>query len=272
MPFISDGRKLVQHAFNNNYAMPAFNICSLEMAKACVMAAEAEEAPIIIQTYPGDLKHASPKVMQAMVKALAEEASVPIMLHLDHGEGLSMAVSCLRAGYSSVMFDGAEESLAENIAKSRRLAEVAHAAGASLEVTADAFEDGQAMSDLDDTKALMDGSGADKIAIAVGSRHGQSSRLDLAHLSALASNLGRPLVLHGGSGIAAEDLAEAVKLGVVKVNIGAALLRNLLASWSKEAPSAKLHYEVFDFARNNLIEVARDKIRIMKASGKAAGF
>ncbi|MEZ4607248.1 MAG: class II fructose-bisphosphate aldolase [Deinococcales bacterium] len=110
MPFISDIASLCNMLFNNNYAMPAFNICSLEMAKAQSWQ-PAEEAPIIIQTYPGDLKHASPKVMQAMVKALAEEAAVPTMLHLDHGEGLSMAVSCLRAWVILVMFDECGRSL-----------------------------------------------------------------------------------------------------------------------------------------------------------------
>ena len=109
--------------------MPAFNVCSLEMARACIQAAEEENAPVMLQTYPGDLEQASPIVMAAMIKALAEEASVPIILHLDHGDSLERIVRCLRAGYASVMFDGADYPLEENVARTKRLSELAHAAG-----------------------------------------------------------------------------------------------------------------------------------------------
>ena len=180
-----------------------------------------------------------------------------------------MATECLRAGYSSVMFDGAEYSLEENIARSSNIAVIAHASGASLEVTADAFEDGEAMTVIDDAKALMEGSGADKIAVAVGSRHGKTSKLDIGHLENIAKAVNKPLVLHGGSGIPEEDLAEAVQLGVVKVNIGAALFRSLLAAWREAAPESEVHYDVFVAARKNIKEVAKSKIRFMKASGRA---
>src|SRR5687768_10650512 len=106
MPFIKDGRILIEKAFAEHYAMPSFNVCSLEMARACIEAAEKERAPIMIQTGPDDLKHASPLVMSSMVRALAEEADVPIMLHLDHGDSEERVAKCIRAGYSSVMFDG----------------------------------------------------------------------------------------------------------------------------------------------------------------------
>src|ERR1700751_971111 len=121
MAFISDGRILINLAFTQRYSLPSFNVCSLEMARACVMAADEERAPIMLQTGPDDLQQGSPGVMAAMIRALAEEASVPIMLHLDHGDGLKMATRCLRAGYSSVMFDGEALPEDDNIRLTQRV-------------------------------------------------------------------------------------------------------------------------------------------------------
>jgi len=275
VPFVPDGRTLIREAFEGGYAMPSFNVSTLEMARACVEAAEAERAPIILQTYPGDLEQATPRVFAALVRALAEEASVPVMLHLDHGDGLERAVACLRAGYSSVMFDGAELPLDDNIALTRRIAEVAHAAGAAVEAAAGSFgggegdEDAVALTEPALAERLVRESGTDMVACSVGSRHGRPSRLDLRRLEAIAQVVRGPLVLHGGSGIPADDLARATELGVVKVNIGAALFRALLGAWREAAGTAERHYDVLPVARAALTSVARQKIRWMRVHARA---
>ena len=274
MPYVPDGRPLLRQAFEGRYAMPAFNVSSLEMARACIEAAEVERAPIILQTYPGDLEQASPAVFAATVRSLAEEASVPVMLHLDHGDGLERAVACLRAGYGSVMFDGAELPLEENIVATRLVARVAHAAGAAAEAAAGSFgggeggdgdgDDGVHLTEPEVAARLLHESGADMVACSVGSRHGQPSQLDLARLEGIADAVRAPLVLHGGSGIPERDLARATELGVVKVNIGAALFRALLGAWREAAPAAALHYDVLPKAREAVRAVAREKIRWMR--------
>lgn len=275
MPFIPDGRTLIQRAFEGRYAMPAFNVCSLEMAAACTQAAELEGAPIILQTYPGDLEQASPLVMAGMMRALAEEASVPVMLHLDHGDGLERAAQCLRAGYSSVMFDGDEFPLEENVKRTKHIAEFVHAAGASLEAAAGGFgggeggDDGVHLTEPEAAERLLKEGEADMVACSVGSQHGRASKLDIDRLEAISKRAGGALVLHGGSGIPAEDLAEAVKLGVVKVNIGAALFRALLGVWQQNAGNAEMHYPVIRESREAMREVAREKIRMMCASKRA---
>lgn len=275
MPYISDGRVQIQHAFEHHYAMPSFNVCSLEMARACVIAAELERAPIMLQTYPGDLKHGSAKVFTRMVRALAEEATVPVLLHLDHGNGLELATQCLRAGYSSVMFDGAAYPLSDNIRLTRRIAEVAHAAGAALEAAAGSFGGGEGddedavLTEPEVAAQMKQETGADMVACSVGSKHGQASQLDLDLLERIAKAVNGPIVLHGGTGIPATDLAEAVKLGVVKVNIGAGLKRALLTAWQTSAQSATTHYDVYNVAHDAVMAVAREKIRIMQASHKA---
>jgi len=275
MPFISDGRILINRAFNQRYALPSFNVCSLEMARACVIAADEERAPIMLQTGPDDLQQGSPGVMAAMIRALAEEAGVPIMLHLDHGDGLEMATRCLRAGYSSVMFDG--EALAEedNIRLTQQHAEVAHAAGASLEAAAGSFGGGETSTDHvqltepDLAARLLQEGYADMVACSVGSLHGQSSKLDLNRLQAISAATRGPLVLHGGTGIPADDIAEARTLGVIKINIGFGLLRSLLGVWRSLAGKVDMHYPVYREAREAVFDLAREKIRIMGASGKA---
>lgn len=277
MPFVTDGRTLIQKAYAERFAMPSFNVASLEMARACIDAAEAERAPIMLQTYPGDLTHASPRVYAAMIRALAEEASVPIMLHLDHGDGLERAVACLRAGYSSVMFDGAELPLDENVARSKEIARIAHAANASFEAAAGSFGGGEGdevdeddiMTEPDVAVRMVRDADADMVAVAVGSRHGHSSRLDLDLLEELSRAVDGPIVLHGGTGIHPDDVARATELGIVKVNIGMGVVRSTLAAWRDTVPDATMHDPVQQAVRANVTAVAREKIRIMRASGHA---
>lgn len=279
MPFVNDGRTLIGKAYEERFAMPSFNVASLEMARACIDAAEAERAPIMLQTYPGDLTHASPRVYGAMIRALAEEASVPIMLHLDHGDGLERAVACLRAGYSSVMFDGAELPLDENVARSKAIARIAHAANASFEAAAGSFGGGEGdeadvgeddiTTEPDVAVRMVREADADMVAVAVGSRHGQSSRLDLDLLEELSKAVDGPLVLHGGTGIHPDDVARATELGIVKVNIGMGVVRSTLTAWRHTVPDATMHDPVQEAVRANVMNVAREKIRIMRASGHA---
>lgn len=262
MPFIADGRSLITRAFTERLALPAFNVCSAEMIRACLEAAETENAPVILQTYPTDLAQLPPKETVALVRAFAEDLTVPVMLHLDHGPSLDLAYRCLRAGFSSVMFDGAGLPLETVIKAARTLGEVAHAQGAALEVAAESFSGSAELTDPDAALRLRNETGADMIAVAVGSEHGHDASLDKALLKTIAERLASPLVLHGGSGVDAEDLRVARNCGVVKVNIGSALYRTLRRTWEASA-SAPNHRAVYSAARDALVTVARQKIRAL---------
>ena len=258
MPFIADGRKLIRHAYENGYALPSFNICSLEMAQGCIDAARELQAPIILQTYQADLTFGSPRVMAAMVKALAEEANV--MLHLDHGLQPSVALECLEAGYSSVMLDGAALDFEQLVQSTKKLAAITTRFNASLEVSSEPFNHGQSkLTDPHQARRLFE-AGADMIACSVGSEHGQYSRLDLRRLELIAKTVQAPLVLHGGSGIQEADLQAAISLGVVKVNIGSALYRALLGVWNKTNHS---HRVVYTEARAEVCTIAKHFIRLL---------
>ncbi len=269
MPFVEDGRELIGRAFAQRFSMPAFNVCSVEMVRACLEAAAEAAAPIIVQTYPADLDQVPPLAAAGLVRSFAERAPVPVLLHLDHGQGFEMAMACLRAGYGSVMFDGAERPFGEVVAETRRIAEVAHAMGAAVEVAAESFNHGSATASRpEEVERLFEEAGADMVAVSVGSEHGRDSTLDLEGLRAIAERVGRPLVLHGGSGIPEPDLAAARELGVVKVNIGSALYRALRSVWQQSA-DAPDHRAVYARAREALREVASGRIRATGAAGRA---
>ncbi|GHF37788.1 fructose/tagatose bisphosphate aldolase [Deinococcus metalli] len=237
MTWYADARPLYAAALAGGYALPAYNVCSLEMARGCVEAAEAAGRPVILQTYPADLAQASPHVFAQMVRALADEVRVPVALHLDHGRDVDQVVACLRAGYGSVMFDGQGLPFEETRRVTAHLAVIARACGAALEVSAEGFglpgADDNVLdtTDPDQARALRD-AGADLIACAVGSEHGHASRLDLGLLRRIGERVGGPLVLHGGSGIDPADLRAAVAAGVTKVNIGSALYRAVRTAWA----------------------------------------
>ncbi len=265
MPYVEDGRELIRVAFEHGFALPAFNVCSAEMVRACVEAADEAQAPIIVQTYPTDLEQVPADVMVALVRALAARTDAPILLHLDHGRDFAMALQCLRAGYGSVMFDGAGRQLDEVIEQTSRVAEAAHAMGAAVEVAAESFNHGSSTSSRPEEVArLFLEAGADMVAVSVGSEHGRASALDLGRLRSIAERVHRPLVLHGGSGISDPDVEQAIASGVVKVNIGTALYRTLRAVWEGSAEAAN-HRVVYATARERLREVALGRIRAMTA-------
>jgi fructose-bisphosphate aldolase, class II len=271
MAQIADARVLYARAFEERFAMPAFNVCNLEMAQGCLAAAEEERAPILLQTYPGDLEHGGDALI-SLLKTLIGEASVPVILHLDHGQDLGMISDCLTRGYSSVMFDGADLGLERNISETHRMADVAHAHSSSLEGELGLFggDHGSVLyTDPEEAGRYTAESGADTLAVSVGSEHHQQSRLDLERLETIADRTGHPLVLHGGSGIHPDDVREAVGLGVVKINIGHAISKAMTEGAREGLVQDLGHYAMLDLMREKVRAVAAEKIRLMDCSNRA---
>ncbi len=271
MPLIPDARVLYAQAFREHFAAPAFNVCNLEMAQGAVEAAEAEQAPIILQTYPGDLAHGGAP-LASLLRRVAEESSTPVALHLDHGEGLEMISGRLREMYSSLMFDGSHLELEENIRQTRLLADVVHAFSASLEGEIGLFggDHGSVVfTDPEEAERFVSESGADTLAVSVGSEHHQHSRLDLARLEDIAGRTGHPLVLHGGSGIHPDDVKAATGMGVVKINIGHAISVAMNEGAREALDSGLDHYAMLKVMRGKVREKAVEKIRLMGTAGTA---
>jgi fructose-bisphosphate aldolase class II len=200
-----------------------------EDARAYVAAAEAEGRPVILQAGPGCRAHTPLPVLGAMFRTLAEGASVPVVAHLDHGEGLEVCARAIDCGFTSVMYDGSALPLALNIAHTAEITRLAHRAGVSVEAELGfvGYAAGAASrgTDPDDARIFALETGIDALAISVGNVHlmeQAGAGIDRAQLAAIeAACPGLPLVLHGGSGIAPDlRLTLARETSVCKVNIG----------------------------------------------------
>lgn len=217
-------------ALAGGYAVAGVVVQGWEDARAYVAAAEAEAAPIILQAGPGARAHMPLHLFGAMFRHLAESAWVPVVAHLDHGNGLAECQAAVDCGFTSVMFDGSALPLAGNIAETARIAAMAHAAGVSVEAELGfvGYAAGAASCGTDPAEAAMFAreSGADALAVAIGNLHlmqeGEAA-IDWDLLTRIDVACPLPLVLHGGSGISTADRARLVRTQVCKVNIGTEL-------------------------------------------------
>ncbi|MDR0397084.1 MAG: class II fructose-bisphosphate aldolase [Oscillospiraceae bacterium] len=272
--------KLTDMLPGGRWAIPALNVENMEMAQGVVEAAEALRAPVILQTTPGTLKHAPPALFVSMISALARSARVPVGLHLDHGDSLDLVYDALEAGYTSVMFDGSKLSFEENVTATARA--VAMAGGVPVEGELGAVggkEDSHsARAELTDPAQAAEfalRTGAAMLAVAIGTAHGVYAvepKLDMKRLSAIKAAVSIPLVLHGTSGISAQQVRSCVMRGVRKVNVAtelrAAFTQGVRSSLSENenAFDPKIYMGA---GRARVRAVAEDWIRVCGAKGKA---
>lgn len=276
---------LLKPARAGGWAVGAFNCNNLEIVQAIVRAAEAEAAPVVIQASQGALRYAGLHYIAALALEAARSARVPVAVHLDHGTSFAQVVRCVRAGFSSVMIDGSHLPLAENIALTRRVVELARPVDVSVEaelgriggtednITVDERE--AFFTDPDEAVDFVAATGVDALAVAVGTAHGLyrgTPRLDFDRLERIRARVDVPLVLHGSSGVPADAIREAVTRGVAKVNIDTDIrqaftgrVREVLSAAPEEIDPRK----VLGPARETAVEVIREKIRLFGASGRA---
>ena len=225
MPYVST-REMLTDARRGQYAIGAFNAENMEMVQAIIAAAEKMRAPVMIQTTPGTLKYADPMIFAGMVSRLAKAASVPVALHLDHGNSYERAAYCVEQGYTSVMIDGSLLPFEENVALTRRVVEMAGEVPVEAELGTvggkeDTHEAGVAYTDPDQAEEFVRRTGVFSFAPAIGTAHGvykAEPRLDLERLEAIAARVSVPLVLHGTSGVPVETVRACILRGISKVN------------------------------------------------------
>lgn len=233
MPFVTS-EEMLRNAQAGNYAVGAFNAENMEMVKAIIAAAEELHAPVMIQTTPSTVKYGSLETFYGMVAADAKKASVPVCLHLDHGNSFELAVRAIQAGYTSVMIDGSQEDFEGNIAVSKKVADVANALGIPVEAELgkvggkedDLEADADTNTDPQEAKEFVERTGVTSLAIAIGTAHGFYSGtpvLDKERVSQIRELVSVPLVLHGASGLSDEEVRECVRRGICKVNFATEL-------------------------------------------------
>lgn len=232
MPLVS-GSEIFKEARKNGYAIGAYNTNNLEWTQAILQSAQEKNAPVLIQTSMGAAKYMGGyKLVVDMVNNLIDSMNitVPVVLHLDHGE-YEHALECIEAGYTSVMFDGSSLPFEENLAKTKDVVKKAHAKGMSVECevgTIGGEEDGIVgtgeLADIDECIQMVN-TGIDFLACGIGNIHGVYPEnwkgLDFDHLQAITDAVGKdvPLVLHGGSGIPQDQIERAITMGISKVNV-----------------------------------------------------
>lgn len=233
---LARGSELLTQARRAGVAVAAFNVYNLEAARAAILAAQEMGTPVILQTGVAAYRFGQPGGFGRALIEAAERASVPVGVHLDHAERLEDIEAAIQDGYPSVMIDGSRLPLAENTALVRAVVEVAHRAGVVVEaelggvagaedqLVSDSRE--AAMTDPETARRFVEETGADSLAVAIGNAHGLykgKPELDLERLARIAERVSVPLVLHGASGIPAEDLQAAIQLGIAKVNFNTEL-------------------------------------------------
>ena len=224
---------MLRKAQEQGLAVGAFNVENMEMAQAIISAAEELRAPVILQTTPSTVRYAGTGMYAAMVAALAQEASVPVAMHLDHGDSFALCAQALRSGYTSVMIDGSKLPLEENIALTYKVSEMCAAVGVPVEGEIgrvggkeDDLESDGGYTIPEEAVRFEKESGLFSMAVGVGTAHGfykEKPQLNKELITTLRGMLQAPMVLHGASGLSDEDVKDCIRRGICKVNFATEL-------------------------------------------------
>ena len=264
--------EMLKKAKEGHYAVGQFNINNLEWTKSILATAQELNSPVILGVSEGAGKYMTGfKTVADMVKAMIEEMNitVPVALHLDHGT-YDGCYKCIKAGFSSIMFDGSHYPIEENVEKTKELVKVAHAMGLSIEAEVGSIggeEDGVVgmgeCADPDECKAIAD-LGIDFLAAGIGNIHGKYPAnwqgLSFETLDAIQQKTGdMPLVLHGGTGIPADMIKKAIDLGVAKINVNTEC-QLAFAAATREYIEAGKDQQGKGFDPRKLLKPGRDNI------------
>ncbi|MDR1600118.1 MAG: class II fructose-bisphosphate aldolase [Oscillospiraceae bacterium] len=262
------------------WAVPALNVENMEMVQGVIEAAEALRAPVIIQTTPGALRHAPPAVFAGMVSALAKTASVPVALHLDHGDTLECVYAALEAGYTSVMYDGSKLPFEENVRTTKYAVSMAGGVPVEGEIGAvggkeDDSEARPKLTDPEQAAEFARRTGVNALAVAIGTSHGvytASPKLDAKRLSTIAGMVDVPLVLHGSSGLTDNQTRSCISRGMRKVNVATELRVAFTEAVRLSLAEHERTYDPKIYLRDGreAVKAVTDKwIRVCRAKGKA---
>ncbi len=284
MPLVSMNEFLPK-AKAGKYAVGQFNMNNLEFAQAIVEAAMEEKSPFIYGVSEGALRYMGIEFTVAIAEAAAKKSGLPIALHLDHGSSFEVAMKCIRAGFSSVMFDGSHYSLEDNIRLTKEVVKAARAMGVSVEGelgTIGGVEDDLNVDEADAALAkpeeairFYEETGVDCLAIAVGTAHGMyAAEPNIRHdiIEQVSKAIPVPVVLHGGSGVPDSMIREAITAGVGKINVNT---ENQVACTEAIRESLAKDAKVIDPrkyltpAKNAMIEVVRAKIQLFGSNNQA---
>lgn len=282
---IAKFKEILIDAYKRHYAVGAFNILSLEHLLGAVKAAEELSSPIIIQLAEVQFPYCPMELMAPLYISAAKAAKVPVCVHLDHGNSIETCRKAIELGFGSVMIDGASLPFEENIAMTFEVVRIARKAGVDIEAelgkvgltgygVSDSDPEVDVFTDVDESRAFIDRTGIDALAVAIGNLHGRyiaTPRLNITRLKDISERNGIPLVLHGGSGTSTEDFKACVHNGISKINVATALQMAVVEATADYYRNGQEHS--FFHARDAMVEAAYNCVKqhmfLFESNGKA---
>ena len=279
--------EVLRPAKANKYAVGLFNAVNLELARGIMNAAESTRSPVIMGTAEVLLPYGPLDEVSYYLIPMAKKASVPVVVHLDHGLSYDTCIKALELGFSSIMYDCSTDSYEDNVRKVKEMADIAHSYGATIEGelghVGDNEGSAEGSSHLADpskyftdpklAKDFVEKTGVDALAIAVGNAHGAYKlppKLDFERIRTIAKTVDVPLVLHGGSGLTDNDFRQAIKEGISKVNIFTDInVAAVEAEFKKFSSMEKGIIDLIPAAVEAVKQESMKKMKLFSSDGKA---
>ncbi|MDB1125905.1 class II fructose-bisphosphate aldolase [Vibrio algarum] len=286
MPYLS-GKTMIKEAWENGYAIGAFTAHNLETIKAVLLAAQEEQSPFMLQIGQKAINEIGMKPLRDAVDSLIQHhnITVPVCIHLDHSRKFEQCMEAATRDFQSLMFDGSALPFEENIRITKAVVEVAAALGLGSEgeigkiggteddITVD--EKDAMITTVAEALDFSERTGVDYLAVSIGTAHGvykTTPELKFERLTEIKEAVKKPIVLHGGSGVPDDQVIEAVKRGVAKINVDTELrqgfIRGVQAHWAENQDDFILA-DVNNSGIAAMMEVVRHKIRLFGSNGKA---
>ena len=277
--------EVLRPAKANKYAVGLFNAVNLELARGIIAAAESTRSPVIMGTAEVLLPYGPLEEVSYYLIPMAKKASVPVVVHLDHGLSYDLCIKALKLGFSSVMYDCSTDSYEDNVRKVKEMADIAHSYGATIEGelghVGDNEGSAEGSSHLADPSAyftdpklakdFVDKTGVDALAIAVGNAHGAYKlppKLDFERIRTIANTVDVPLVLHGGSGLTDDDFKNSIKNGIAKVNIFTDLCLAGNRAMEKGLAEGKAYLDIRNMKVDEIKEEVKKKMLVFGCNGR----
>jgi fructose-bisphosphate aldolase class II len=284
---LTTGKAILDVANEHSFAVPAFNISDWAMFKGIVEISEETNAPLIIGIHPDEVRHIGREMITGIIER-SHNSGVPIAIHWDHGATYEQILQAIQYGFTSVMIDGSLKPFEENIAITKKVTDSAHALGVSVEGELgtiggnDSYAEAGAAeiiyTDPDDAVTFVEQTGVDSLAVAIGTFHGfypahLKPELKLDLLKEIKSRVQIPLVLHGGSGNPDDEIREAARIGINKINISTDIkvaYHNKMREVLGNDPKVREPNAIQPACIEAMKVVAAQKIELFGAAGKAS--
>lgn len=283
-------KEMLEDARKNHYALPAFDVSNYDMMKAVLEACEEERSPALLMALGVDLQGRDINLLASMVQSASDYFNIPVCLHLDHATDFNLIKRAIDAGFSSVMYDGSVLDFANNAQNTAEVTKYAHGRGITVEAelghvgnasvgsiseTGTDTDPGESLTVPEEVVEFIKITDVDALAVAIGTAHGvyqKTPELRIDRLDEITAVCQRPLVLHGGSGTPNDQMQNAIRHGITKINIYsdvvAAMNKGLKDKLNAMENPATWPFIVFEDARNMMKEVAREKLRTFGSAGR----